>query len=70
MLCLRRGFQRLRGDPSLTITQIIGNTIMALVESSLFYNLAQDTESFYKRSVLIFFSLLLNAFGSMLEVIN
>jgi len=32
-LCLGRGFQRLRSDPTLTITQLAGNMIMGLIVS-------------------------------------
>jgi ABC-type multidrug transport system ATPase subunit len=67
-LCLRRGFWRLKGDPSLTFTQLFGNFTMALVISSIFYNLPQTTGSFFSRSALLFFAILLNAFGSALEV--
>lgn len=67
-LCLRRGFWRLKGDPSLTFTQLFGNFIMALIISSIFYNLPQTTNSFFSRSALLFFAILLNAFGSALEV--
>lgn len=67
-LCLRRGFWRLKGDPSITLTQLIGNVIMALVVSSVFYNLPKDTGSFFSRSALLFFAVLMSAFGSALEV--
>lgn len=67
-LCLWRGFQRLKGDPSLTFTQLFGNFLMALVIGSVFYNLPQDTNSFYARGALLFFAILMNAFGSALEV--
>jgi ATP-binding cassette subfamily G (WHITE) protein 2 (PDR) len=67
-LCLRRGFWRLKGDPSLTFTQLFGNFIMALIISSVFYNLPQTTDSFFSRSAVLFFAILLNAFGSALEV--
>jgi ATP-binding cassette subfamily G (WHITE) protein 2 (PDR) len=67
-LCLRRGFWRLKGDPSLTLTQLFGNFVMALIISSVFYNLPQTTNSFYSRSAILFFAILLNAFGSALEV--
>ncbi|OJD40803.1 abc transporter [Diplodia corticola] len=69
-LCLWRGFQRLKGDPSLTITQIFGNTIMALILGSVFYNLADDASSFYSRGALLFFAVLSNAFGSALEILT
>jgi ATP-binding cassette subfamily G (WHITE) protein 2 (PDR) len=67
-LCLWRGFQRLRMDPTLTFVQMFSNSIMALVIGSVFYNLPQNTASFYSRSALIFFAILMNAFGSALEV--
>jgi ATP-binding cassette subfamily G (WHITE) protein 2 (PDR) len=67
-LCLMRGFWRLKGDPSLTFTQLFGNFMMSLVISSVFYNLPQTTDSFFSRSAVLFFAILLNAFGSALEV--
>ncbi|TKA65501.1 hypothetical protein B0A49_05715, partial [Cryomyces minteri] len=69
-LCLWRGFRRLAGDPSLTFTQLFGNFIMALIIGSVFYNLPQDTNSFYSRGALIFFAILMNAFGSALEILT
>ena len=69
-LCLWRGFQRLRGDPSLTFVQLFGNMIMALVIGSVFYNLADDTNSFFERGALLFFAILMNAFGSALEILT
>lgn len=68
-LCLWRGFARLKADPSITIFQLIGNFVMALVISSIFYNLPKDTNSFYARGALLFFAILLNAFGSALEIL-
>jgi ATP-binding cassette subfamily G (WHITE) protein 2 (PDR) len=41
---------------------------MALVIGSVFYNLQLDTNSFYQRGALLFFAILMNAFGSALEV--
>ena len=67
-LCMERGFQRLRGDMSLTLSAMIGNFIMALIIGSVFYNLPSDTGSFYSRGALLFFAILLNAFSSFLEV--
>jgi hypothetical protein len=67
-LCLWRGWKRLLADPSLTYIQLGGNTIMALVLGSIFFNLRNDTNSFYGRGGLIFFALLLSAFASVLEV--
>ena len=69
-LCLWRGFQRLKMDPSLTVVQILSNSIMALVIGSVFYNLAENTDSFFSRSALLFFAILMNAFGSALEILT
>ena len=67
-LCMTRGFQRIRGDMSIALTGMIGNSVMALIIGSVFYNLPFNTGSFYSRSALLFFAILLNAFSSQLEV--
>src|SRR5258707_11496 len=67
-LCVRRGYQRLRGDMALLITGIIFNSGMALVVGSVFYNLPNNTGSLYSRGALLFFGILLAAFASALEV--
>ncbi|PSK43144.1 Brefeldin A resistance protein [Elsinoe australis] len=69
-LCLWRGFKRLKADPSITLSQLIGNFINVLVISSVFYNLNYTTESFYSRGALLFFAVLMNAFGSALEILT
>jgi ATP-binding cassette subfamily G (WHITE) protein 2 (PDR) len=38
-LCLKRGFWRLKAEPTLTLTQLGGNFIMSLVIGSVFVNL-------------------------------
>lgn len=68
MICVERGFQRLKGDASVTISRVVANAVLALVVGSMFYNLDETTDSFYSRSVLIFLAILLNAFASALEV--
>lgn len=67
-LCLWRGWRRLIGDPSITVGSLIGNVVMGLIIGSVFYNLQQDTQSFFQRGALLFFALLMNAFSSALEV--
>ena len=69
-LCMRRGFDRLRGDMSLLLTGLIGNLIMSVIVSSVFYNLQSDTNSFFSRGALLFFAVLLNAFASALEILT
>jgi ABC-type multidrug transport system permease subunit/ABC-type multidrug transport system ATPase subunit len=69
-LCLWRGWRRLLGDPSLTLGMLIGNVGMALIISSVFYNLQPTTASFFQRGALLFFACLMNAFASALEILT
>lgn len=70
LLCLWRAWQRLIGDPSVTLGQLAGNIIMSLIVGSVFYNLGQDTSSFFQRGALLFFACLMNAFASALEILT
>lgn len=67
-LCLWRCLKRLKADPTLTVSQFVGNFVLALILGSVFFNLENGTESFFQRGALIFFAILNNAFGSALEV--
>ncbi|RAK73142.1 pleiotropic drug resistance family ABC transporter [Aspergillus fijiensis CBS 313.89] len=69
-LCTTRGFQRLKGDMSLTLSGLIGNFIIALIVASVFFNLPNNTSSFYSRGALLFYAVLLNAFSSALEILT
>ena len=69
-LCLSRALLRLKGDPSTTVGQLVGNTVMALILGSVFYRLDNDTASFFQRGAVIFFAVLISAFGSSLEVLT
>ncbi|KAH7380815.1 BcATRO, ABC transporter [Cadophora sp. MPI-SDFR-AT-0126] len=69
-LCLWRGFQRLKGDPSLTFTQLFSNFILSLVLASVFYNLNDTTASFTPRGSLLYFALLMNGIASILEMLT
>ncbi|GJP96864.1 ABC transporter Cdr4 [Aspergillus niger] len=69
-LCTVRGFQRLKGDSSLTVSALVGNFIIALIVASVFYNLPDTTASFYSRGALLFYAVLLNAFSSALEILT
>lgn len=53
-----------------TLTTIIGNISLALIISSVFYNLSVDTSSFYLRGALLFFAILMNALSSALEILT
>ncbi|OJD13659.1 hypothetical protein AJ78_05895 [Emergomyces pasteurianus Ep9510] len=69
-LCMWRGFKRLKSDLTMTLTSIIGNFVMALIVASIFYNLPNDTSSFFGRGALLFFAILMNAFATVLEVMT
>jgi ABC-type multidrug transport system ATPase subunit/ABC-type multidrug transport system permease subunit len=69
-LCLWRGFLRLKGDMSMTVASVIGNTIMGIIISTVFTNLPDNTGSFFQRGALLFFAILLNAFASSLEILT
>ena len=47
-----RAVKRLYADPSMSVAQIVGNTVMSLIISSLFYNLRKywlRTEAYLQR---------------------
>jgi ABC-type multidrug transport system ATPase subunit len=69
-LCVWRGWKRLIGDPSLSLSALIANVLMALVISSVFFNLKPTTHSFFQRGSLLFFACLMNAFASALEILT
>lgn len=69
-LCMWREFQRLKGDPSVPIVMIVVNFFEALIIASIFYNLPESTSSFFMRGGVLFMMVLLNAFGSMLEIMS
>jgi ATP-binding cassette, subfamily G (WHITE), member 2, PDR len=69
-LCLMRGFQRLRNDLSMFFVTVFGNSIMSLIISSVFYNLPDNTGSFFSRGALLFYAILVNAFSSALEILT
>ena len=48
---------------------VISNAIMALITGSVFYNLNETTDSFFARGALLFFVVIMNAFGSALEIL-
>lgn len=50
------------------ISGVMGQTILAVVIGSVFYNLEPTTSSFDKRGMLLYFGLILNAFSPAFEV--
>ena len=69
-VCVWRGWKRLAGDPSLPIFAVVANTCIALIASSLFYNMSDTTDSFYGRTAVLFLAILSNAFSSALEILT
>ncbi|CCF44605.1 multidrug resistance protein CDR1 [Colletotrichum higginsianum] len=67
-LTLWRNWVMLKGDPSITLTMLFTNVAQALIVSSIFYNLPPGTSSMNRRAILLFFIILINAFGSILEI--
>ncbi|KAG7660526.1 uncharacterized protein J8A68_005945 [[Candida] subhashii] len=66
---LGRNWLRQKGNPSIPIVSIFAQLIMGLIISSVFYNQPPTTESFYYRGAALFFAVLFNALGSLLEIL-
>ncbi|KAK6216635.1 ABC-2 type transporter [Colletotrichum tabaci] len=69
-LTLWRSWVLLRNDPSMTLTMLVTNLFQALVMSSVFYNLSQDSTSISHRGIFVFFVVLMAAFGVFLEIMT
>ncbi|EPS35460.1 hypothetical protein H072_11135 [Dactylellina haptotyla CBS 200.50] len=67
-LCTKRAYQRLWMDLPSTVTSVMGNMVMALIIGSIFYGTPQTTASFFSKTGLLFFAILLNALGSITEI--
>ena len=67
-ICISRGLLRLKNDIAPPVSGITGNCVLAVILGSVFFNLAEDTDSFFGRSALIISTTLLNAFVSVFEV--
>ncbi|KAF4637494.1 hypothetical protein G7Y89_g601 [Cudoniella acicularis] len=66
-ICVVRGIQVIRNDFAPPISNIIGNVIMSVILGSMFFNMSETTDSFFGRSVLLFFTILLNTFLGAFE---
>lgn len=53
-LCMWRDVQRLKNDPSVTLTMLFVNFVEALIIASIFFNLPETTASFFKRGGVLF----------------
>lgn len=69
-LTLWRSWVMLKSDPSITATMLITNVFESLITSSIFYNLPENTTSFFRRGILLFFIVIINAFGGILEILT
>lgn len=69
-LNLWRSFLLFKSDPWMTITMLLTNLFETLVLSSIFYNLTSDSSSMDRRSLVLFFSILINAMGNVLEILT
>ncbi|KIY49372.1 pleiotropic drug resistance protein PDR [Fistulina hepatica ATCC 64428] len=69
-ICMQRGYARLLGNMTNFYISVFGNLVIALIISSVFYNMQQTTGSFYSRGALLFFAVLTNAFSSALEILT
>lgn len=67
---MQRNILRLRGDPSVPLFVVGGNTFISIVISTMFLSLAPTTAKFYLRTAVLFFAVLFNAFSSLLEVFS
>jgi ATP-binding cassette, subfamily G (WHITE), member 2, PDR len=65
-----RSWTMLKGDPAITISMLVINFFQAIIIASIFYNLPANTSSFFRRTVLLFFVVLMNAFGSIIEIMT
>jgi ATP-binding cassette, subfamily G (WHITE), member 2, PDR len=69
-LNLWRSYRLLLSDPWMTITMLFTNFFEAIIISSIFYNMPVDSSSIDNRNLLIFFTVLINGLGSMLEILT
>lgn len=63
-----RAFQRIRGDPAMTIMVVWSRVVMGLIVSSMFYDLQPVTSSFYRREAAVYFGLMFQSMSAMLEI--
>ncbi|CAR28015.1 ZYRO0D11836p [Zygosaccharomyces rouxii] len=69
---LIRNMWRIKNSSGITIFQVFGNSVMALLLGSMFYKVLKpsSTDTFYYRGAAMFFAILFNAFSSLLEIFS
>ncbi|KAF3939272.1 hypothetical protein ABW19_dt0207177 [Dactylella cylindrospora] len=67
-LCTKRAYQRMWMDITSTATHVIANIVLALIIGSIFYGTPLSTASFFSKTGLLFFAILLNALSSITEI--
>jgi hypothetical protein len=50
------------------VSGVIGNTVISIVVGSVYYNISTDTDGMDKRAILLFFSLMINAYAPAFDV--
>lgn len=63
-----RNILRTKGDPSITLFSICGNTGIGIIVGTVFLSLGHTTSDLYLRITTLFFAVLFNAFSSLLEI--
>ena len=67
-LCASRGFLRLKNDPNAAVSGLFGNLMLGFILGSMFYNMPQNTDSFFGRGVVLFITVFLNTSLAGFEV--
>ncbi|RYP58881.1 hypothetical protein DL770_010332 [Monosporascus sp. CRB-9-2] len=69
-ICVHRGFLRLRNNLDPVISGIVGNAVISIIVGSVFYNLGDTTQNVEQRAILLFFTLMINAFSPAFEYVE
>ncbi|KAJ9266327.1 hypothetical protein DTO212C5_6414 [Paecilomyces variotii] len=67
-ICTLRAYQRIWNDRTSTLTTIGGQIVMSLIIGSLFYGTPFGTQSFFAKSSVLFFAVLLNSLLTVSEI--
>lgn len=65
---MRRRVQIIRGDSAAQVIQLVSSLLQAVVVGTVYLRLDDDTNSFFSRAGVLFFSLLFVAMASMAEI--